>query len=111
MGAGSRIVSKLGFVPHESIPDPVTADGLFEWNGSAWKPRGPVPADTRTPDGRFYFDGTRWTAIPSEPPTPLHDGHRRVFPRKLWFLIAPVVAVGGVIAALILLRVASSLFR
>jgi hypothetical protein len=98
-------------MPEESVQGPVTADGLFEWNGSAWKPRGPLPPNTRTPDGRFSFDGTSWTAIPLDAPMPLLNAHRRVFPRRWWFLIVPVVAVGGVVATLILFRLTGSSFR
>lgn len=96
---------------YESVPSSVTADGLFEWNGSAWKPRGPVPANTRTPDGRFYFDGTGWIAIPSAPPAPLLAAHRRVVQRKWWFVIVPMVAVGGVVATMTLFYLVGLLVR
>ena len=70
-----------------------------------------VPTNTRTPDGRFYFDGTSWAAIPSDAPAPLINARRRVFSRKWWLLVVPLVAVGGVVATLILFYVVGHLVR
>ena len=56
---------------------------------------GPTLPNTRTPDGRFFFDGQDWQAVPLPPE--VTKRRRRIPAALIWLLIGIGAIVGGAI--------------
>jgi hypothetical protein len=64
----------------------------------------PIRPNTLTPDGRFFFDGHQWQAVPLPPEV---TRHRRRMRSKLliWILIGVAAIVAGAIISEIIVTV------
>jgi hypothetical protein len=67
---GRRAPSPGAFAPGHSGPGGLSPDGLYWWDGSAWRDTRLIapPAAPRSPDGHWWWDGRAWRPVPSPPP-------------------------------------------
>jgi hypothetical protein len=63
----------------------------------------PAPVHPLTPDGRFFHDGSAWHATPLPPDT--LDAQRRGFQPLIWLLVVVLGVAGGFVTFQVLVAV------
>jgi hypothetical protein len=66
---GRRTAQPALFVPGQPLAGELSDNGLFWWDGSAWRDTRIVapPTAQRSIDGRWWWDGHTWRSVPTPP--------------------------------------------
>jgi hypothetical protein len=68
---GRQQTPALNWPVHQPGMHGLSPDGMFWWDGIAWRDTRVVapPQAPRSPDGYWWWDGVRWRPVPSQQPS------------------------------------------